>query len=385
LIVVFNMLVLLPISAQTMMNIHKTNHTVMSIELDKINNMQIDVSKELLKLSYNQLNTNVTLSTIDSITFSEESLKQVRKKYSNPVSTWSLPDPTVIRAEDGYYYLYATEDVRNMPIMRSKDLMDWCQVSTVFTAATRPDFEPRGGLWAPDINYINGKYVIYYSMSVWGGQMTCGIGVAEAEQPQGPFKNAKMLFRSFGEGGIDVQNSIDPCYIEENGRKYLFWGSFNGIYGIELSEDGLSLKPGAEKVRVAGDWFEASYIYKKNDYYYLFASIGSCCNGTASTYETVVGRSENLFGPYVNHLGERMLDNKFKYFIQKNSNFVGVGHNSEIVEDDDGNEWVLYHGYDLKNPKGRRLFLDEVHWSRDNWPYITGGTPSTTADGPVID
>ena len=32
---------------------------------------------------------------------------------------------------------------------------------------TRPDFEPGGGLWAPDINKIGDTYVLYYSMSKW--------------------------------------------------------------------------------------------------------------------------------------------------------------------------------------------------------------------------
>ena len=92
--------------------------------------------------------------------------------YTNPVITRSTPDPTLIRAADGYFYLYATEDIRNTPIYRSNNLVDWTLMGTAFTNATRPTFEPNGGLWAPDINYINGKYVLYYSMSVWGGEWT---------------------------------------------------------------------------------------------------------------------------------------------------------------------------------------------------------------------
>lgn len=46
------------------------------------------------------------------------------KTYKNPVVNYSLPDPSVIRAEDGYFYLYATEDIRNLPIHRSKDLIN---------------------------------------------------------------------------------------------------------------------------------------------------------------------------------------------------------------------------------------------------------------------
>src|SRR5699024_5662461 len=79
--------------------------------------------------------------------------------YKNPVVDIAMPDPTVIKATDGYFYLYATESTRNVPIMRSKDLVRWTYCNTAFTNETRPKFEPKAGIWAPDINYINGKYV----------------------------------------------------------------------------------------------------------------------------------------------------------------------------------------------------------------------------------
>lgn len=51
-------------------------------------------------------------------------------EYTNPVIGRSLPDPTVVRADDGRFYLYATEDVRNVPIYRSTNLVDWDYVGT---------------------------------------------------------------------------------------------------------------------------------------------------------------------------------------------------------------------------------------------------------------
>ena len=134
------------------------------------------------------------------------------ENYKNPVVDYSLPDPTVIKGDDGYFYLYATEDIRNLPIHRSKDLVNWEFLGTAFTDESRPDFEPNGGIWAPDINKIGDKYVLYYSMSVWGGEWTCGIGCAVSDRPEGPFKDCGMMFRS---NGIKVQNSIDPFYIEQ--------------------------------------------------------------------------------------------------------------------------------------------------------------------------
>ena len=294
------------------------------------------------------------------------------RTYKNPVIDYSLPDPTIIKAADGNFYLYATENIHNVPIHKSSDLVNWKLVGTAFTDLSRPSFEPRGGIWAPDINFINGQYIMYYSMSVWGGEQTCGIGVATSVKPEGPFTDLGKLFRS---NEIGVQNSIDPFYIEEAGKKYLFWGSFSGIYAIELSGDGLSIQKGAEKLKIAGNAYEGTYIYKKEGYFYLFASVGSCCVGINSTYKTVVGRSDKLFGPYLDPNGESMMDNKHLLVIQGNDRFVGTGHNSEIVTDDDGKTWIFYHAVDKSKPKGRVLMLDEVKWE-NGWPFVEGGSPS---------
>lgn len=300
--------------------------------------------------------------------------------YTNPVVDYSLPDPSVIKGDDGYYYLYATEDIRNLPIHRSKDLVNWELVGTAFTDETRPDFEPKGGLWAPDINKIGDKYVLYYSMSVWGGEWTCGIGCAVADTPAGKFKDCGMMFRS---NGINVQNSIDPFYIEDGGKKYLFWGSFHGIYGIELSDDGLKVKEGAKPVQVAGDAYEGTYIHKRDGYYYLFASIGRCCEGIKSTYTTVVGRSDKLFGPYFDKQGRSMSDNHHEILIQKNESFVGTGHNSEIVTDKVGNDWMFYHAVKVSDPDGRVLMLDKIVWE-DDWPSVKTNSPSLESEKPVL-
>jgi arabinan endo-1,5-alpha-L-arabinosidase len=308
--------------------------------------------------------------TIDGPTAGRDAL------YHNPVSAQSLPDPTVIKAPDGYFYLYATEDLRGVPICRSDNLTDWTVVGRAFTDATRPDFESRGGIWAPDINYIDGRYVMYYSMSVWGGEWTCGIGAATADSPEGPFTDRGKLFRS---NEIDVQNSIDPFYIEDGGSRYLVWGSFRGIYAIELTPGGLSVKEGAQKRQIAGTAFEGVYIHKRGGWYYMFASVGSCCEGVNSTYRLVVGRSRSLFGPYLDKTGRDMMENGYSVVVGRNSRFVGNGHCSEIVQDDAGDDWIFYHGVDTARPKGRVLMLDRVRWDSDEWPSVEGGAPALGA------
>lgn len=301
--------------------------------------------------------------------------------YSNPVLTRSAPDPTVIRVGN-VFYLYSTEDIRNVPIYASRNLTRWSYVGTCFTDATRPTMVPDGNIWAPDINKIGDNYVLYYSKSKWGGEWECGIGVATATTPRGPFTDVGPLFIS---SEIGVQNSIDPCFFDDGDRKWLFWGSFRGIYAIELSEDGLSVKQGASKRKIADTLIEGTMIHKRGNYYYLIGSAGSCCEGINSTYHLVVARARRITGPYYNRSNQAALSNHFEPLLDKNERFVGVGHCSEIVQDDAGQDWIFYHGFDTQDPDGgRKVFLDRITWDEEDWPHIEGGTPAITADAPLL-
>lgn len=299
--------------------------------------------------------------------------------YLNPVIASNMPDPSIIQDSDGFFYVYATEKNKQLPIYKSSDLVNWTFVGNAFAEGGRPHFEPKASVWAPDINYFNDHYVLYYAMSVWGGEETCGIGVATASRPEGPFTDHGKLFRS---NEIGVKNSIDPFFIEDQGRKYLLWGSFRGIYGIELAQDGLTIAAKETMFQAAGTAYEGVYVYKNNEYYYLFASVGSCCKGLESTYRTVVGRSRNLKGPYLNKNGESMMDNKHEVIIHKNDSFVGTGHNSEVVTDKKGRTWMLLHAFDTSNPKGRQLILQEILWDKQGWPYVKDDSPAIRAIAP---
>ena len=100
-----------------------------------------------------------------------------------------------------------------------------------------------------------------------------------------------------------------------------------------------------------------------------------------STYTTVVGRSDSLFGPYTDKQGRPMMENHHEVLIHGNDAFVGTGHNSEIVTDDRGNDWVLYHAVSREHPTGRVLMLDRIRW-RDGWPEVEGASPSLEAEAP---
>lgn len=306
--------------------------------------------------------------------------------YTNPIITFSsAADPTVIRTDEGFY-LYATQTNSYwIPIYFSKDLVNWEFKRSAFRNATKPkpDVLPGGGaFWAPEIRYINGKYVLYFSWAKWGDGSISYTAVATSDSPVGDFLNAKPLLITDDFGS----NCIDQFYYEEDKKKYMFVGSFNGIYVTELTDDGLSVKRGADgkpvlKKQVCGRAFEGTNIYKKGKYYYLFASINNCCpnNGMDSKYKVVVGRSENLLGPYVDRKGKDMLDNSWELVLEGDGEtFFGPGHNSIIIPDDAGTDWMIYHSYVKENSTvgGRLGMLDRIVWSPDGWPTIKKCVPS---------
>lgn len=300
--------------------------------------------------------------------------------YTNPVFDHDFPDPNVLKGKDGYFYAYSTQsDWRRqnaggpyiMPILRSKNLVQWEHVGDALSK--RPTWKKEGGIWAPDALVYRGKYMLYYSFSTWGDPNP-GVGIAVSNDPKGPFEDKGKLFLS---EEVGVKNSIDAFVYEDKNTPYIFWGSFKGIYCAELSKDGLQRK--GDTIRITGDKYEGSYVYKRGGYYYYFGSAGSCCEGAKSTYHVMVGRSTSIKGPYVDKAGVPLLNNGGTMLLKANTGeegFLGPGHNGDIITDKNGDTWMLYHAFHKKNDKrGRVMLLDKIEWV-DGWPVIKGAAPS---------
>lgn len=311
-------------------------------------------------------------------------------KYQNPVFKPILADPTVIKdPRSGWFYAYGTEDlwatdneVHRVAIIRSRDLVTWTFVADAFT--TKPTWKSQGGLWAPDINWINDQYYLYYSYSTWGDPNP-GIGLAISQTASGPFIDQGKLFLS---SEVDMSNAIDPFYIEEGGVKYLFAGSYSsqpnsGIFGLELSADGKSIPDVSKKFKIAAGDFEGTMIFKRNGFFYFFGSKNNCCNGASSNYQLRVGRSNHLKGPYLDKNGNDLKNpGSGTLILQRNNVFAGPGHNAEVITDKNGTDWLLYHAMDINNAQingvnQRALMLDKINWSSDGWPLVNDGFPSS--------
>lgn len=307
--------------------------------------------------------------------------------FRNPVFEPILADPTVIKASDGWFYAYGTQDdwgdgkgSRLVSVVRSRDLTQWTYLRNAFD--TKPSWKASGGIWAPDIALVNGKYHLYYAFSTWG-DANPGIGLAVSDSPAGPFHDLGKLFLS---SEVNVPNSIDPFYFENKGRKYLFWGSYSnapsqGTYGVELSSDGKTIPELSSRFKVAAGDFEAVAIFKRDGYFYFFGSKGGCCDGEKSNNHLRMGRSKALLGPYIDKEGRALTERGAgSLLLQGNEVYAGPGHNARIVTDNEGTDWMLYHAIDKKRPyvsskaNRRVLMLDKISWN-DGWPEIKGEVP----------
>ena len=229
--------------------------------------------------------------------------------YTNPVLDADFPDPTVIKATDGYYYGYATQTQHdgkwiNIQLARSADLVHWQYVGDALPAkpgwaSTTQDF------WAPHVIRDGQRYIMYFSGKPDTSDERHGLclGVATANSPLGPFVDMGHPLQC-GEGFVN----IDPMALDDpaTGKHLLYWGSgFEPVKVQELAPDRTSFAPGTAPTPVI--WpnpnkgafpvlVEGSWVIRHGGYYYLFYSGDNCCGANAN-YAVMVARSRSATSP----------------------------------------------------------------------------------------
>ncbi|KAB8142831.1 family 43 glycosylhydrolase [Chloroflexia bacterium SDU3-3] len=305
---------------------------------------------------------------------------------------YAAHDPTMIKA-GSYYYVFSTGDNAynkgNIQIRRSADLNSWARIGTVFSSVpawiTTALGTTPGNLWAPDINYINGTYYLYYAGSTFGTNSSV-IGLATATNIEGPWTDQGQVLKSTSSNNY---NAIDPevaWTITNNARaeQWLVFGSFwDGIKMRrldaatgKLSTSNTTLYSLASR---GGGAIEAASIAWRNGYYYLFVSFDTCCQGTSSTYRTMVGRSTSITGPYVDQAGTSMLNGGGTQILASSSPYIGQGGGDVVL---DGSTYrFAHHYYDANDGGAPKLAVRNLTWTSDGWPIAGPVLPDTQGSG----
>src|SRR5947209_4361648 len=313
----------------------------------------------------------------------------VTATYINPVLDADFPDPTVIRAPDGFYYGYATQTQRggrwiNIQLARSADLVHWQHLGDALPA--KPGWASKTqDFWAPHVQRAGARYIMYFSAKPDTSDERHGLclGVATSASPQGPFVDMGHPLRC-GAGFVN----IDPMAFDEprTGKHLLYWGSgFEPIKVQELAPDRMSFARASQPINLV--WpnpikgafpvlVEGSWVIRRGGYYYLFYSGDNCC-GPKANYTVMVARSRSATGPF--ETLEQATGRPHSIVLQKNARWIAPGHNS-IVTDAAGQDWIVYHAVDVTKPREkptdelntrRVMLIDRIIW-KGGWPEVDG-------------
>ncbi|WP_166356012.1 family 43 glycosylhydrolase [Phytoactinopolyspora limicola] len=327
----------------------------------------------------------------------------------NPISapfSDTYADPSLMRGKDGYWYMYATSDPLHsgpsefglMHMARTRDFAEWEYLGTIFDDDDRPAWTTSASYyWAPDIRYVDGQYFLYYTATETvddPGPWNYSIGVATAPTPAGPWTDSGgPVVAPRPDGGGGYFNTIDPAlFADDDGTRYLYFGGYHGgLWVTELDDTGT--RAVGEPVQVARpDRYEGAFVVKRDGYYYLTASSANCCAGPTTGYSVYAGRSENPFGPFVDHEGVSMLDSRVggtQMLAQNGNRWIGVGHHA-IITDVSGQDHIVYHAIDrneawLNEPGGvnrRPAMIDRLDWI-DGWPVTRAGAGASDTPQPA--
>ena len=284
-------------------------------------------------------------------------------------------DPDIVKDGDTFYLFSTGEGVQ---IRTSKDLRYWVGAGQVFAEkpawiSTTDPTDPNN-LWAPEVLYFGGTFHLYYAASKFGSDQSCiGHATKAALGSTDPWVDLGAAFCSNASAPAQDFNAIDPNpFQDEAGNLWLGFGSFwSGLKLMHLDQTGSVTGTDLFSLSTrANTAVEAAHLQYHDGFYFLFESVDYCCQGSASTYKIMVGRSADVAGPYVDQDGTLLSDGGGTLVLQGAGRWRGPGHNA-IVHDGD-RYWNVYHSYDADNDGVPTLRISELTWSDDNWPVSAG-------------
>lgn len=335
----------------------------------------------------------------------------------------SVHDPSVIKVADTYYVFGS-----HLAVAKSTDLMVWYQVAEGVNS-NNPLFADvltelqetfawaeSDTLWATDvIQLADGKFYMYYN-ACKGDSPRSALGVAVADNIEGPYVNKQILLKSgmwdeISEDGtiFNAQihpNVVDPqAFFDKNGKLWLVYGSYSGgLFILELDPaTGLTLPgQGYGKHLMGGNHsrIEGAYVLYSpdSDYYYLFSSFGGL--DASGAYNMRVARATAPDGPYLDAMGNQMTavksdpalplfdDASIAPFAQKimgnylfvrgagepgvgpGHGYVSPGHNSAYYDAATGQYFLLFHTRFPDQGEQHRLRVHEFFINKDGWPVV---------------
>ncbi|MER6133332.1 family 43 glycosylhydrolase [Streptomyces sp. NPDC001815] len=253
----------------------------------------------------------------------------------SPVLPGLYADPDV-QYLDGRYWIYPTTDGfpgwsgTKFKAFSSKDLVHWKDHGEILDLGPDVSWADKNA-WAPAIAERDGKYYFYFCAEQQ-------IGVAVADSPAGPFKDA--LGKPLVAKGSSLKGQmIDPAvFTDDDGTSYLYWGNGHG-YVVPLNDDMVSFDASKVEDITPDNFREGSFVVKRKGTYYFMWSEDDT---RSENYHVAYATGPSPLGPWTKK--GTILSKRPEYGI------LGTGHHSVVNTPGTDDWYMVYHRFGLNGP-----------------------------------
>jgi beta-xylosidase len=276
----------------------------------------------------------------------------------NPIITHEYTADPAAMVYDGKVYLYTGHDeapantngyeMHDWLCFSSPDMVNWTEHPVPLSVK---DFTwARADAWASQVIERKGKFYWYVAVehaSIPGK----AIGVAVADNPTGPFKDARGSALITNDMTTETRigwDDIDPTvFIDDNGQAYLFWG--NTVLHYVMLKDNMIEMEGPIKTISLPHFTEVPWIHKHEGWYYL-----------SYAYEfpekTAYAMSRHIEGPW-----------EYKGILNELAGNCNTNH--QAIIDFKGKSYFIYHNGALVPDAGsfhRSVCIDYLYYNPDS-------------------
>ena len=259
------------------------------------------------------------------------------ERSGNPLFEGWYADPEGVVFGDEYW-IFPTwsapyDEQTFLDAFSSKDLVRWTKHPRI--VSTDEIRWIRRAMWAPAAIHANGKYYLFFSGNdIQSNDETGGIGVAVADRPEGPYRDA--LGRPLIDRIVHGAQPIDQfVFRDDDGEYYMYYGGWGHCNMVRLAPDLLSVIPFEDgetfKEITPENYVEGPFMLKRQGKYYFMWSEGGW---GGPDYSVAYAIADSPFGPF-----ERV----GKILQQDPGVATGAGHHS-VIHIPGKDEWyIVYH------------------------------------------
>lgn len=281
----------------------------------------------------------------------------------NPIFSGWYADPEAAVFNKSYW-IYPTYSAKYdeqvfLDAFSSTDLLHWTKHSKILDTSNVK--WAKRAVWAPAIIKKDNKYFLFFGANdIQNDHEYGGIGVAVADNPEGPFKDylGKPLINQFHNGAQPIDQFI---FKDADGKYYIIYGGWKHCNIARLKDDFTGLIPFEDgnvyREITPPDYVEGPIMFIRNKKYYFMWSEGGW---GGPDYSVAYAIADSPFGPF-NRVG--------KILQQDAAVATGAGHHSVIHNKDTNNWYIVYHRRPLGETEAnhRVTCIDEMFFDKNGF------------------